>query len=167
MKKPCPPDLKETICDVSRGFEMGYKPSTPKSVYLFKNLQGKESSVFKPSNEESVTRQGIEKGEECLREAAVFGLDRGGFSGIPSTTLVEAHHASLKPRQSALPVIQKMMSTGLCSSTKLGLLQLFEEHGGSMDDIGQNEVGDDEAHKIAILDLRVLNADRHGGNILY
>jgi hypothetical protein len=60
-----------------------------------------------------------------------------------------------------------MMSAGSCSSTKVGSLQLFESHKGQMDSYGESKVGSVEmAHKIAIMDLRILNADRHGGNIL-
>jgi len=40
------------------------------------------------------------------------------------------------------------------------------ESEGSIDDFSSDLFPKDEIHKIAILDLRILNLDRNGGNIL-
>ena len=35
-------------------------------------------------------------GEACIREVAAYLLDKDGFSGVPSTTMIESHLSSLK-----------------------------------------------------------------------
>ena len=51
-------------------------------------------------------------------------------------------------------------------NTKIGSLQKFE----TADDIAENYCSDlyevSEVHKIAVLDMRILNLDRNEGNIL-
>jgi len=53
---------------------------------------------------------------------------------------------------------------------KIGSFQEFVEHDDSAEDVGSLLIAKfpvDEVHKIAILDIRLYNMDRHGGNILY
>ena len=52
---------------------------------------------------------------------------------------------------------------------KFGSLQAFVENKGSLEDRGSDYLAQfpkDEIHKIAILDLRILNIDRNEANIL-
>lgn len=47
-----------------------------------------------------------------------------------------------------------------------GSLQEFVENKGSAEDMGSNAFPSDEVHRIGILDVRLLNLDRHLGNLL-
>jgi hypothetical protein len=49
---------------------------------------------------------------------------------------------------------------------RYGSLQEFKEHICSAEDMGNSQFSVDEVHKIGILDLRLVNLDRHLGNIL-
>lgn len=52
------------------------------------------------------------------------------------------------------------------SSKKIGSFQEFCRSDCTMDDISPSLVSIDEVHKIAILDIRIMNADRNGSNLL-
>jgi hypothetical protein len=49
---------------------------------------------------------------------------------------------------------------------KIGSLQLFAENLGPIENFSSDIFERDEVHKIAILDLRLLNLDRNLSNIL-
>jgi hypothetical protein len=50
---------------------------------------------------------------------------------------------------------------------KFGSIQQFAESEGPVENISPSLLSRDEVHKIAILDLRLLNLDRNTDNILY
>lgn len=50
--------------------------------------------------------------------------------------------------------------------TKHGSLQLYAEHDDAVGDYSSTVFPLEEVHKIAILDLRILNCDRNEENIL-
>ena len=57
----------------------------------------------------------------------------------------------------------------ICDSEKVpkvGSLQVYVPGEGSIENFSPNLFETDEVHKIAVLDLRLLNLDRNGGNIL-
>lgn len=123
-------------------------------------------------------RVGIKPGEACLREVAAFLLDHGSFSGIPMTTLAEARHPAFNYDGSMMKVNEGGASFGRHSlkfgssspevhlSKKVGSWQEFVPTECSMDDLGPSKLTVDEVHKIAILDIRVMNADRNPANLL-
>lgn len=49
---------------------------------------------------------------------------------------------------------------------KFGSLQFYCESEGAIENFSPDKFHKDEVHKIAILDLRILNIDRNEGNIL-
>ena len=49
---------------------------------------------------------------------------------------------------------------------KFGSLQFYFESEGTIENFSPDKFHKDEVHKIAILDLRILNIDRNEGNIL-
>lgn len=129
------------------------------------------------ANESTYLRQGIVPGEACLREVAAFIMDHEGFSDVPMTTLVEARHPNFYSNGSHLNVSQggasigahSILSSGTPSRTaekKVGSLQEFVRTECSMDDISPSKIPVEEVHKIAILDIRLLNADRNAANLL-
>jgi hypothetical protein len=101
-------------------------------------------------------KRGTIVGEGAFREVAAYILDHPvgdrisgnnvGFSGVPPTTLVRSIHRG--------------------KSFKIGSLQMFMENNGSTEDMGPRAFSVKEVHKIAVLDIRLANADRHAGNIL-
>lgn len=46
---------------------------------------------------------------------------------------------------------------------KIGSLQQFQAHLGSSDDFGPSCFNPEDCHRIMILDIRMLNQDRHAG----
>jgi len=129
---------------------------------------------------ESGMRAGISPGEACVREVAAFLLDHGGFSGVPATTLVEARHPAFNTNGARLKVIEGGASVGSHSLSfssasisptqglpkKVGSLQVFVNAECSMDDLSPSKLTADEVHKIAVLDIRLMNADRNSANLL-
>lgn len=151
-------------------------------AYFIPGSTGKQHvSVFKPMDEEpnavnnplglplSTDGEGLKRGtrvgEGAFREAAAYILDhpkngrRGisgdelGFAGVPPTGLVRCLHIGFN-HPGVLTV-------------KIGSLQKFMKSNGSCEDIGPNAFPVDEVHKISVLDMRLANADRHAGNILW
>mmetsp|Transcript_924 Transcript_924/g.1957 ORF Transcript_924/g.1957 Transcript_924/m.1957 type:complete len:772 (+) Transcript_924:683-2998(+) len=126
-------------------------------------------------------REGVIPGEACIREVAAFMLDHGGFSGVPMTTLVECRHPSFNINGSHLSLVEGGASIGahsLCLTNsqksrtspalpkKVGSFQEFIRSECSMDDLSPSKIEVDEVHKIAILDIRLMNADRNSANLL-
>lgn len=127
-------------------------------------------------------REGVLPGQACIREVAAFMLDHGGFSGVPMTTLVECRHPSFNVNGSRLTLAEGGASigahslrlsttqTGSSSSSsllkKVGSFQEFVRTDCSMDDLSPSKIGIGEVHKIAILDIRLMNADRNSANLL-
>jgi hypothetical protein len=162
--------------------------------YFLHDARKTKISVFKPADEEPYAennprgylpqpgaslslRDGVIPGEACIREVAAFILDHGGFSGVPMTTLVEARHPAFNTNGARLSVALGGASIGSHSITpnspvkpphmkKAGSFQEFVRHECTMDDISPSKIGVEEVQKIAILDIRIMNADRNSANLL-
>lgn len=163
-------------------------------TYFLHDARKVKIAVFKPADEEPYAennprgylqpagqnmflREGVVPGEACIREVAAFMLDHGGFCDVPMTTLVEARHPSYHVHGSRLQVNQGGASIGAHSIShssptssalvkKVGSFQEFVRTECSMDDISPSMISVDEVHKIAILDIRLMNADRNSANLL-
>ncbi|XP_021760294.1 phosphatidylinositol 4-kinase gamma 4-like [Chenopodium quinoa] len=151
-------------------------------VYLMQDSTGLEYvSVFKPVDEEPKARnnphgipgtldgeglkRGTKVGKGAFREVAAYLLDHPlngrrdfsgeamGFAGVPPTGLVKCLHSGFNNPDGLTP--------------KMGSLQKFIKNDGSCEDIGPGSFPVGEVHKISVLDIRLANADRHAGNILY
>ena len=131
-------------------------------AYLIRSARGKKIAVFKPCDEEPGSshnprpkseqgyvepKLGFVPGESAAREVAAYVLDRANFADVPPTTI-----ANLALTSGAAP--------------QRGSLQKFVPHEKESWDIGPGVFIREEVHAIALLDLRLLNADRHGGNML-
>ncbi|RHY23718.1 hypothetical protein DYB36_001561 [Aphanomyces astaci] len=92
-------------------------------------------------------KKGFLVGDGAAREVAAYLLDAAydHFSGVPATHFV------------SLPV---------GGTWKDGSVQAYVTSESSAEDIGTLRFGVVDVHKIAILDLRLFNTDRHAGNIL-
>jgi hypothetical protein len=76
---------------------------------------------------------------------------------VPTTLLVQCKHKSLNYGSRSLK---------LAPEPKTGSLQQFINSSSLFDDYGFGAFSDYEIQKIALFDMRILNCDRHGGNIL-
>jgi len=100
-------------------------------------------------------RAGFLIGEGASREVAAYLIDRanGGFSGVPTTCLVSLDRKLIYPN--SLP-----------GSKMKGSLQQLIPHESSSEDYGGSVFRIRDVERIALLDLRLFNTDRHGGNML-
>lgn len=113
--------------------------------------KGSPVAIWKPADEEETNRKqkdtplrrGLTPGSGALREVAAYVLDSasGSRAGVPTTT-----YCSLHGRE--------------------GSLQQFRPSKCCADDVGTMLFENDNVHQLGILDLRIFNLDRHGGNIL-
>jgi hypothetical protein len=171
------PEVMKMIDSAIAGLENGYTPVMSAEgsggVYFMQDSSGQKNvAVFKPIDEEPMAennprglplstdgegmKRGTRVGEGALREVAAYILDHPagdrelghgvGFSGVPPTALVRSLHRA--------------------KSFKFGSLQMFMDNDGSCEDMGPRAFPVKEVHKIAVLDIRLANADRHAGNIL-
>ncbi|KAK1275588.1 Polyubiquitin 8 [Acorus gramineus] len=183
QKVELPAVVKELIGSVFAGLEMGNLPIQSSEgsggVYFMLDAMGRKYiAVFKPIDEEPMAennprglpvsldgeglKRGTRVGEGALREVAAYLLDHPksgrrtflngdvGFSGVPPTVMVRCSHSGFDSTK----------------NYKIGSLQMFVENEGSCEDMGPRAFPVDEVHKISVLDIRLANADRHGGNIL-
>jgi len=135
-------------------------------TYFLKDKSGETIAVFKPQDEEAnsennpkrglddsrsaLPNKGILPGEAASREVAAHLLDHEHLYGVPRTQLVKITHDF----------------DGNSLRSKIGSLQEFIENDGSSEDFGSRSFPISEVHKIGILDIQILNVDRHAGNIL-
>jgi len=155
------------------GLRAGYEPDLcdegVNGTYFFKNQNGKRIAVFKPQDEEGNSAKnpknqsgqddiqgkgGIHEGEASQREVAAYLLDKHHFFGVPATQMVSVSH----------PYFTKIPGA---SVAKIGSLQEYVDSDGCSENISVSAFPKKEVHKIGILDLQILNMDRHGGNILF
>ena len=115
--------------------------SSTSGVYVIEDELG-AVGVWKPAVEENtVLREGLESGDGAIREVAAYALDSTSGSsraGVPPTVLY-----------------------------KNGSLQRFVKHECDAEDVGTALFDTENIHSIGLLDLRIFNLDRHGGNMLF
>ncbi|PHT48189.1 hypothetical protein CQW23_12397 [Capsicum baccatum] len=177
--------LRDMIVSAFEGLDRGNYPIRSSEgmggAYFMRDTSGnKFVALFKPIDEEpmavnnlhrlplSVNGEGLKKGtrvgEGGFRECAAYILDHPqsgrrslsgeikGFAGVPPTAFVRCLHKGFNHPDGV--------------TVKLGSLQKFMENNGSCEDLGPSAFPVEEVHKIAVLDMRLANADRHAGNIL-
>ncbi|WJX60201.1 hypothetical protein P8452_45435 [Trifolium repens] len=183
------PFLWDMIDSTFNGLKKGNKPLRSSEgtggTYFMQDSKGVEYlSVFKPIDEEPMAinnprglpvssngeglKIGTKVGEGAVREVAAYILDHPkngprllsgeavGFAGVPPTVMVRCLHEAFN-----YPNGSSMMDH------KVGSLQKFMSNDGNCEDIGPGAFPVEEVHKISVLDIRMANADRHAGNILF
>lgn len=135
-------------------------------VYFFKVPGGSKLAVFKPHDEEPNApnnpnhhknafgtiglKSGILSGESSFREFAAFLLDHGNVAHVPDSCLVRCWHPAFASRE-----------------PKEGSLQLFRTSKHDLEDWRDfSHIDVCDLQYMAVLDIRLCNVDRHGGNIL-
>lgn len=143
-------------------------------AYFLKSQNGDIIAVAKPIDEEPLAfnnpkgfagrllgqpgmKRSIMVGETGPRELAAYLLDHGGFAGVPPTALVKVSNAKFNlnsPEAFTAP------------PRKVASLQRFVDHDSDAGDLGPSGFSVSSIHRIGILDVRLLNLDRHAGNLL-
>jgi hypothetical protein len=177
-------EVNDVVEEAIKALEDGVKPRLVEDgaggTYFIQGRQGKPIAVFKPRDEEALApnnpkmhagqgqgaglKEGILVGEAAINEYAAFVLDRAGpaslRAGVCPTALVRVansvFHSANEDRRSPFRKIKD----------KVGSFQLFAHHGCTSEDMGPGRFPDDQVHRIAALDIRLCNTDRHLGNIL-
>ncbi len=100
-------------------------------------------------------------GESATREVAAYLLDyKDHFCGVPATTFIEFYHPDFNFANDS------SFNKNGEKQTKQGSFQVFVKHDDVVENFGSGIFPVKEVHKIAILDLRILNCDRNEMNIL-
>ncbi|XP_019162211.1 PREDICTED: phosphatidylinositol 4-kinase gamma 8-like [Ipomoea nil] len=143
-------------------------------AYFLQTSNGIRIAVAKPIDEEPLAvnnpkgfggrmlgqpglKPSIRVGETGFRELAAYLLDHGGFAGVPPTALVKISHVAFNVNGS---------ETMFSPPYKIASLQRFVDHDSDAGDMGPSCFSVASVHSIGILDIRLLNLDRHAGNIL-
>lgn len=110
------------------------------------------------TTEDENAKGGIKPGTGYIREIAAYLLDRHHFAGVPETIVLKLPNKLFQKRDHA-------------NGCKVGSLQrCITNYDGSpckaSSDVGPAQFNTAQVHRIGIFDIRLLNCDRHGGNIL-
>ncbi|GMF37090.1 unnamed protein product [Phytophthora fragariaefolia] len=119
---------------------------------------GQKLALFKPAEEEKFVREGLSAGEGAIREEVAYMLDSrsNGFSGVPPTAVARLKLTNVgRAKQGA---VQRFMTSSIGSMESFGMPFDLEK--------AREFVPVEQVHRIALLDVRVFNTDRHPGNIL-
>jgi len=164
-------ESRQLIESVSKGLKF-HVPELMASgtggAYLLRSEDGDLLAIFKPFDEDpfslrnpkappsnpqmlmsSQSRPLIRPGEVAHREVAAYLLDRKNLAGVPLTTLVRMFGESRWGKDG-----------------KIGSLQSYVNHDHDSWELSSSLYTKSDVHNIALFDLRLLNTDRHGGNIL-
>lgn len=130
------------VVDLVRRFDVLQKPEVVEdgcgTVYKLRDSNNKELAIFKPIERDNPRAP--------FNEFAAYLIDQG-HAGVPATGLVN------------LPIVK--------GEPKFGSLQEFLSDSESAADFGTGVFHVDDVHNIGILDIRIINCDRHSGNMLY
>lgn len=146
-------------------------------------LSGSPAAERVPSPAASLTDKtfsGFRAGEGAYKEVAAYLLDHAHLARVPQTALAMCSFASDLPEKNKAPSSDgsetRSMSPTSDSSEedfnrtgfikKKGAFQVYVENNGDAEDYGAGVFEKEQAHKIAAFDIRILNHDRHAGNIL-
>jgi len=132
------------------------------ALAIFKPVsgEGKGRGTGKESASQTTTaldffplRRGVVVGDGARKEVAAFVLDHEGFAGVPRT-------------RTAFVWLEDTTNNKSVSMLTQGSLQDYVAHQSSAEDVGASVFDVDCVHRIGILDIRLLNLDRHLGNLL-
>ncbi|KAJ3678358.1 hypothetical protein LUZ60_002161 [Juncus effusus] len=172
-----PDKLAQLVRELVRAIKLGIDPVPVNSglggSYYFRNTNGNNLAIIKPTDEEpfapnnpkgfvgkSLGQPGLKRsvrvGETGFREVAAYLLDHGNFANVPPTCLVKITHS----------VFHINGGVQLGNMSKIASLQEFVKHDYDASDYGTYSFPVRAVHSIGILDVRIFNTDRHGGNVL-
>ncbi|CAO2184976.1 unnamed protein product [Urochloa humidicola] len=112
------------------------------ALLLTGSRAGEHVAVIKPLDDTA----GYES-KAVLREVAAFLLDHGGFASVEPTALIR-------------------ISRPDAATNTVASIQRFVAHEYDAGELGPSRFSAASVHRVGILDVRLLNIDRHAGNIL-
>ena len=175
--------MKHMVKDIVKAMQMGIDPIPVNSglggAYYFLNKRGESVAIVKPTDEEPFApnnpkgfvgkalgqpglKRSVRVGETGFREVAAYLLDYGHFARVPPTALVKITHSIFNVNDGVNG--KNIQSKKVVS--KIASLQQFIPHDFDASDYGTSGFPVTAVHRIGILDIRILNTDRHGGNLL-
>ncbi|KAF8403559.1 hypothetical protein HHK36_011663 [Tetracentron sinense] len=164
----------ETVIAMASGVSPVPVSSGLGGAYYLCSRNGDKIAVAKPIDEEPLAinnpkgfagrvlgqpglKSGVRIGETGVREVAAYLLDHDGFTGVPPTALVKISQVAFHVNHS---------SALAAPLPKIASLQRFVDHDFDAGDLGPSGFSVTSIHRIGILDIRLLNLDRHAGNML-
>ncbi|KAK4779914.1 hypothetical protein SAY87_016020 [Trapa incisa] len=169
-------DIKEAIkmkidpipVDGGRGGTYSFRNSKEKIVAIVKPV---DEVAYAPNNPNGYVGKklgqfdqdrSVRVGECGFREVAAYLLDHDGFANVPPTTLVKITHPKFNINVDGASLTDPLKK----KVTKVASLQQYVHHDYDASDCGTSNFPIDAVHRIGILDIRIFNTDRHGGNLL-
>lgn len=177
------PGVRALVVEVAIAIASGVDPVPVSSglggAYLLRSLNGDNIAVAKPVDEEPLAlnnpkgfvgrmlgepgvKRSVRIGETGSRELAAYLLDHGGFARVPPTALVKISNVAFNLNNTAAALV----SSSTVVPCKIASLQHFVDHDYDAGELGPSGFSVASVHRIGIFDVRLLNLDRHGGNIL-
>ncbi|KAF8407904.1 hypothetical protein HHK36_007042 [Tetracentron sinense] len=174
---------KQLVKDIVKAIKMGVDPIPVHGglggAYYFRNSKGESVAIVKPTDEEPFApnnpkgfvgkalgqpglKRSVRIGETGFREVAAYLLDYDHFANVPPTALVKITHSIFNVNDGVSgnkPHDRKQVS-------KIASFQQFIPHDFDASDHGTSSFPVASVHRIGILDVRILNTDRHAGNLL-
>lgn len=174
---------KQVVKEIIKAIKTGVDPIPVHSglggAYYFRNTRGESVAIVKPTDEEPFApnnpkgfvgkalgqpglKRSVRVGETGFREVAAYLLDYDHFANVPPTALVKVTHSIFNVNDGVngnKPQSRKPVS-------KIASLQQFIPHDFDASDYGTSSFPVSAVHRIGILDIRIFNTDRHGGNLL-
>ncbi|GAA0142794.1 nucleotide kinase [Lithospermum erythrorhizon] len=176
-------NIKQLINDIVKGMKMGIDPLPVHGGlgggYYFRNSCGQNVAIVKPTDEEPFApnnpkgfvgkalgqpglKGSVRVGETGFREVAAYLLDYDQFANVPPTALVKVTHSIFNVNDGVNGnKLQRKRSV-----SKIASFQQFVPHDFDASDHGTSSFPVSSVHRIGILDIRILNTDRHAGNLL-
>ncbi|KAK7407459.1 hypothetical protein VNO78_09408 [Psophocarpus tetragonolobus] len=173
--------IKHMIKDIVKAIKMGIDPIPVHSglggAYYFRNSKGDSVAIVKPTDEEPFApnnpkgfvgkalgqpglKRSVRVGETGFREVAAYLLDYDHFANVPPTALVKITHSVFNVNDGVNGMWRKRLVS------KIASFQQFIPHDFDASDHGTSSFPVASVHRIGILDIRILNTDRHAGNLL-
>lgn len=180
---PCFAKTKQVVKEIVKAMKNGVDPLPVHNglggAYYFRNVRGESVAIVKPTDEEPFApnnpkgfvgkalgqpglKRSVRVGETGYREVAAYLLDYDNFANVPPTALVKITHSIFNVNDGVGS--NKLQNKKLVS--KIASLQQFIPHDFDASDHGTSSFPVSAVHRIGILDIRILNTDRHAGNLL-
>jgi len=184
------PRARRLLRSVVRGLRAAQDPEAATEgmggTYFLMNEAGGRAALMKPCDEEPLApnnpkgfvgrqlgdpglKPSVRVGEAAIREVAAYLLDHDHRAKVPTTILVRASHSAFHVAPDAAAATGGEGSADSSPTrmpTKLGSLQEYMPHICDSSDVGSTRFNKQNIHRVGILDLRLLNTDRHSGNLL-
>ncbi|KAF5190921.1 Phosphatidylinositol 4-kinase gamma [Thalictrum thalictroides] len=175
--------MKQLVKDIVKAIKNGVDPIPVHSglggAYYFRNIRGESLAIVKPTDEEPFApnnpkgfvgkalgqpglKRSVRVGETGFREVAAYLLDYDHFANVPPTALVKITHSifNINEGMNGSKTHEKKQVS------KIASFQQFITHDFDASDHGTSSFPVAAVHRIGILDVRILNTDRHSGNLL-